>query len=230
MDGTFTGATGGVEWTIAGTRLVLLGSGAVFVPDERALVAGDLHLGRSERTARSGCGLLPPYEDVETLARLEAEIARTAPACVVCLGDSFDDMAAARAAAPALARRVGGLAQGRRWIWVAGNHDPVAPKFPGEWVPEATLGALVLDHRGRPGRAGEISAHYHPKAGVTRRGRRIVRRCFLADRSRLILPAFGTYTGGLDARDPAFDALLGPDAWAGMLGRTVTVVRRARLG
>ena len=112
--------------TLAGARLTARASGALWWPAERLLCVADLHLGKSERLARRGGTLLPPYETAETLDRLAAEIAALAPARVVCLGDSFDDCAAGAALAPADAARLTALMAGRDWIWIAGNHDPGA--------------------------------------------------------------------------------------------------------
>jgi metallophosphoesterase superfamily enzyme len=56
-------------------------------------------------------------------------------------------------------------------------------------------------------RSVEISGHYHPKASVNTAALRISRPCFVTDSARLILPAFGAYTGGLDVRDPAITRL-----------------------
>ena len=69
-------------------------------PTERLLAVADLHLCRSERLARRGGALLPPYETAATLDRLAAEIAASARPGV-CLGDSFDDCAAGAALAAA---------------------------------------------------------------------------------------------------------------------------------
>jgi hypothetical protein len=183
--------------------------------------------------ARRGGVLLPPYETEDTLARLAAEIAALEPARVVCLGDSFDDGAAAAALGPALAARRAALGRGRHWLWIAGNHDPAPPGLPGDWASEAAIGPLALRHVARaerpPESRAELSAHYHPKARLAHRGRRIARPCLLADARRAILPAFGTYTGGLDATDPAFDRLLAGDARAWLTGRRVVGLPRAGL-
>ncbi len=54
---------------------------------------------------------------------------------------------------------------------------------------------------------GEISGHLHPVATIHRRAKRLRRRCFIADPHRLIMPAFGAYTGGLNVRNEAFSGL-----------------------
>jgi DNA ligase-associated metallophosphoesterase len=217
---------------LAGARLSLLPSGVLWWAEAGLMAAGDLHLGRAERAARNGAALLPPYEAAETLDRLAAEVARLGPRTVVLLGDSFDDMAAADGLGDAVALRLMRLAAGRRWIWIAGNHDPGPAMLPGSHQAEWREGPLVFRHIADPaasgGELGEVSAHYHPKARLCLRGQPVARACFLADRARLIVPAFGTYTGGLDIRDRAFDALMGDDATAFLIGRCVTPVPRRR--
>lgn len=203
--------------SLAGASLVALASGALWWPAERLLCVSDLHLGKSERVARRGGTLLPPYETRATLDRLGAEIARLDPARVVCLGDSFDDSLAAEHLPER--DRLDALMAGRDWIWIAGNHDPVPPPCGGRALVEASFGLLTFRHAARPeAGSGEISGHYHPKLRLAVAGRRISRPCFLHDSRRLILPAFGAYTGGLLADDPAFAALLAPAARAILTG------------
>jgi hypothetical protein len=227
------GANISAEIVLAGATVELRPSGALFWRERALLCVGDLHLGRAERIAREGGDPLPPFETIDTLDRLETEIVALAPRLVVCLGDSFDDLAAARDLFNEVLIRIGRLAAGRRWAWVAGNHDPGPVELPGSHLGELRLGLLNFRHialpRLAPG-AGEVSAHYHPTAWLTRRGARITRRCFLADDNRAILPAFSTYTGGLDARDLTFDALLTPTAQAFLLDAGVTAVARDKLG
>jgi DNA ligase-associated metallophosphoesterase len=224
------------EIVLAGARLALLPSGVLWWPATGLLAAADLHLGRAERTARTGAALLPPYETAETLDRLAGEVGRLAPRTVLLLGDSFDDMAAVDGLGEEIVARLLRLAAGRRWIWIAGNHDPGPLALPGSHRAEWREGPLVFRHiadvadRGAgAGFPAEVSAHYHPKARLCLRGQPIARACFLADGGRLILPAFGTYTGGLDIRDAAFDRLVGADATAFLTGAQLTAVPRRRL-
>jgi len=223
----------GAAVPLAGTQVELRPSGALHWPDRALLCVGDLHLGRSERLAREGGELLPPYESLDTLDRLETEIIALNPRRVICLGDSFDDLAAARGLSDEVLLRIDRLAAGRHWTWIAGNHDPGPVELPGTHLAELRMGILSFRHIAlaslAPG-SGEVSAHFHPKARLTRKGAQIARRCFLADTQRVILPAFGTYTGGLDATDAAFDPLMGPEACAWLTGERVLPVARARLG
>lgn len=189
------------EIDLGGTTLHALGSGALWWPGQHTLIVSDLHLGKAERTARRGGTLLPPYEIEETLARLSAEIAATGARMVVCLGDSFDDDAAFAALSDAARQTIATLQTGRDWVWVSGNHDPRANCGS---ISEFRREPLVFRHIAAPDGEAEVSGHFHPKARIALRGRAISRRCFLTDGRRIILPAFGTYTGGLDCRDEAF--------------------------
>jgi len=201
-----------------GEMLRLLPSGALHWPARQLLCVADLHLGKSERIARRSGAMLPPYETQETLDRLAQDIAGTDPAEVVCLGDSFDDLTAAEDMAEALKARLASLMAGRRWIWVLGNHDPGPLDLGGTHLAELALGPLVFRHIAEAGAVGEVSGHYHPKARVTVRGRSLSRRCLLIDEARLIMPAYGAYTGGLFCDRPDLARLMSARAEAILLG------------
>lgn len=193
----------GYAFTFDGQRLMARPSGALFWPARRWLIVADLHLGKSERLARRGGALLPPYESQETLDRLQTEIAATDPACVVSLGDGFDDDAARQALHDEICARLHRMASGRDWIWIRGNHDPgaVCARLPGRDLAEWRDG-LTLRHEA--GIGPDVSGHFHPCIRLA--GQR--RRCFLIGADHVILPAFGAYTGGLAADHPALLSLV----------------------
>jgi DNA ligase-associated metallophosphoesterase len=201
---------------LAGVDLRPLPSGALFVPGAGRLAVADLHLGRSERAARRQGRMLPPYETAATLDRLGADLAATGAGGVVALGDSFDGFEAAAALGPAERARLARLMAGRRWIWVEGNHDPGAGGHGGKTVAAIALAGLTFRHIARDGAGpGEVSGHWHPKFALP--GHR-PRAAFLLDARRLILPAYGAYTGGPGAQRPALRALLGARALAVLTG------------
>ncbi|WP_119838671.1 ligase-associated DNA damage response endonuclease PdeM [Pseudooceanicola algae] len=204
----------GYDFTFAGTTLTARGSGALWWAEQRLLCVSDLHLGKSERIARRAGSALPPYEIRDTLTRLEAEIEALSPSTIICLGDSFDDAAAVRALGEADHLWLARLQAGRRWIWIEGNHDPGPLNLGGSHLRDMVQAPLCFRHIAQPEARGEVSGHYHPKAGL----RGPARPCFLADGARIILPAFGTYTGGLRSRDPALTSLMQPGALAILTG------------
>ncbi|KAF0675753.1 ligase-associated DNA damage response endonuclease PdeM [Profundibacterium mesophilum] len=210
-----------------GERCVALGSGGAWFPAHGTLVVSDLHLGKSERMARRGGAMLPPYECAETLERLGKDIARTGPSCVICLGDSFDDDAAAEALGPDAHARITAFQQGREWVWISGNHDPAPHRFGGAAASQVALGRLLLRHIAEDGAApGEVSGHYHPKAQLSLHRGRVSRPCFLFDAVRMILPAYGTYTGGLDWCAAPLRALFPSQAFAVLTGPAPCMVPR----
>lgn len=206
------------SFTLAGAALSARADGALHWPAERLLCVSDLHLGKSERMARRGGALLPPYETRETLARLDAAIEAVRPEVVVCLGDSFDDLAAVGAMPDAERLWLARLMAGRDWIWIEGNHDAGPVEVGGSHRAELALGPLTFRHiaqpGAQPGARGEVSGHYHPKLRIGGQARA----CFLLDEARLILPAFGAYTGGLRHDDPALRGLMGAGALAILTG------------
>jgi uncharacterized protein len=210
----------GHAFTFCGEGLVALPSGALHWPSAGVLVVGDLHLGKSGRMARRGGPLLPPYETEATLARLDDVIEAVAPALVICLGDSFDDAVAGEDLAEPHRLWLTRLMAGRDWVWIAGNHDPAPLALGGRHLAQWRQGEIVFRHIAEAGEVGEVSAHYHPKARVGGRSRA----CFLVDADRVILPAFGTYTGGLPCDHPDLQALMGPGAIAVLTGAPAVAV------
>ncbi|HEV2675460.1 MAG TPA: ligase-associated DNA damage response endonuclease PdeM [Aliidongia sp.] len=211
-----------IALSLAGTTLFADPSGALWWPDERTLIVADLHFEKGAAFARRGA-LLPPYDTRATLAALGALIGRMAPARVVALGDSFHDRHGADHLCHDDAVHLRALVERQDWVWVAGNHDPApGPALGGRAVADVlTLGPLTLRHEAvRHAAAGELSGHFHPKAGISIHGRRLTCRCFVADETRVILPAFGAYTGGLDVRDPAISDLFPTGFAAYLAGKT----------
>jgi hypothetical protein len=209
----------GYEFFLAGASLCALGSGALWWPDKRLLCVSDLHLGKSERIARHGGAVIPPYETRDTLNRLAADLALSDAAIVVCLGDSFDDLGAARALPESERLWIARLQAGRRWVWIGGNHDPGPAEISGTHLAELPLAPLSFRHIARAGASGEVSGHYHPKAQVKTPARTISRPAFLVDSNRVILPSYGTYTGGLRSHEEVLARLMRPEAVAILTGQ-----------
>ncbi|VTO11027.1 ligase-associated DNA damage response endonuclease PdeM [Brevundimonas vancanneytii] len=219
---------GGLKLTVNGEPCVLRCSGALWLPTHKTLIASDLHLEKGSAFAARG-QMLPPYDSPATLARLEAEIEALDPRTVVLLGDSFHDSKAVSRMDGAQLTRLETLAAGRDWIWLEGNHDLDAlasalanpfKRLPGRMVETLALGGLFLIHEPQAEPTpGEVAGHLHPAARVAAYGRGVRRPCFVTDGRRLILPAFGAFTGGLDVRDPAIASLFPVPPLTALLGR-----------
>ncbi|WP_338548892.1 ligase-associated DNA damage response endonuclease PdeM [Roseovarius phycicola] len=210
----------GYDFTLAGAQLTALGSGALYWRDQNLLCVSDMHLGKAERRARLGDAILPPYETHDTLSRLQSDLDTTGATTVICLGDSFDDAQAALSLREAEKLWIARLQAGRRWVWIEGNHDPGPMDLGGAHLSELPLPPLVFRHIARPGHSGEISGHYHPKVTLPVRGRTITRPAFLIDIDKVIMPAFGTFTGGLRSHDAALCDLMRSETIAVLTGTT----------
>lgn len=221
-----------VEIAFHGVSAVCDPSGALYLPDLSMLVVSDLHLEKGAAFARRG-QLLPPYDTLATLKILEGVIVRHDPKIVVSLGDNFHDQVGSALMPEAYRQRIALMAAGREWIWINGNHDPDGTSdLPGISVDELAYGGLTFRHE--PSLAagrGEVAGHLHPCATVRRREKSVRRPCFASDGIRLMMPAFGVLTGGLDLRHKAFTGLFDRAALiAHLLGRDrVYSVRFANL-
>lgn len=203
----------GLAFELNGAALVALPQGALWWPEERLLAVADLHFEKgSSFAAGPRRQLIPPYDTRQTLLALAGLIDALEPNRVICLGDSFHDRKAAERVDAEDAAALSGLIARTDWIWIAGNHDPLPPDAWGGRVSyELAMGELTFRHEAEEGAGpGEVSGHYHPVAALSVRGRGLRRRCFLTDGRRLVLPSFGTYTGGLNALDPAIARLFAP--------------------
>jgi len=211
----------GHAFRLAGAALVAFPSGALYWPDAGVLCVADLHLGKSQRLARRGGALLPPYETEATLTRLDADLAASMPTRVICLGDSFDDLAAEAEMDEAHRLWLLRMMAGRGWVWIAGNHDPGPLSVGGTHRAEWRCGPLTFRHIAETDAdVGEVSAHFHPKWRLAGRAKP----CFVTDGARLILPAYGTYTGGLPADAPVLRPLFANGAIAILTGSRALAV------
>ena len=207
-------------FTLAGRPVAATHDGGLLLDGGRVLVVSDLHFEKGSSLAMRGA-LLPPYDTAETLARLRRLIGRVRPQMVVALGDSFHDTTAGRRIAPDDREGLIALAQGCAMVWIEGNHDPEAPDWlPGERRATITIDGLMLQHEPAPTPThGEICGHLHPCARVAGRTGVARRRCFATDGQRLVMPAFGAFTGGLNILDAAFAGLWSAPQTALVMGQ-----------
>jgi hypothetical protein len=204
---------------LAGERLMLDPAGALLWPATGLLAVSDLHLEKGSSYARRG-QLLPPWDTRATLDRLTLLLRRYRPRMVIALGDSFHDTDGSGRLPAGELVRLRAMTEAHRFIWVQGNHDPAPPRgVGGGWVEAFTTDTLVFRHQAMANAGGEISGHHHPKAAVPARGGSVCRPCFVTDQRRVMMPASGAYTGGLDVRDPAIARLFPRGGRVFLLGR-----------
>ena len=204
-----------VPFSFAGETFVASPEGALYWPARNALLVADLHLEKASWFARLG-QFLPPYDSVATLTALNEVVQATGVTRLFCLGDSFHDRFGCDRLPDQARALLLDMTSRLEWTWILGNHDPgFADHCGGTLVGEMEVSGIVLRHEAHPeDPRPEMSGHFHPKYRVQVRGRRVSRRCFVASASKLILPAFGSLTGGLDASHPEIVKNVGPAASA----------------
>jgi DNA ligase-associated metallophosphoesterase len=204
-----------VPFSFAGETFVASPEGALHWPSQEALLVADLHLEKASWFARLG-QFLPPYDSVATLTALAQVAGATNVRKLYCLGDSFHDRFGCERLPDQARSILSEMTNRLEWTWILGNHDPgFADHCGGVLMEEADVSGIILRHEAnRDDSRPEISGHYHPKYRVNVRGRHVSRRCFVASRTKLILPAFGSLTGGLDASHPEIVKQVGSSASA----------------
>ncbi|WP_183802668.1 ligase-associated DNA damage response endonuclease PdeM [Rhizobium sp. BK316] len=231
-DVTGLAAIPGVETAVHGVAAVCDPLGALYLPDAGILVVSDLHLEKSAAFARRGM-MLPPYDTLATLTVLAAVVSRYDPQIVISLGDNFHDRVGSEHLPDAFRTLIVEMARGREWIWINGNHDPDGTvDLPGTCSDELYYAGLTFRHEPRDGlQKGEIAGHLHPAATVRRREKSVRRPCFATDGGRLLMPAFGVMSGGLDLGHNAMKGLFDKASLiAHLLGRDrIYSVRYANL-
>lgn len=192
------------KFEFGGQTFELAGEAALYWIAEQTLLVSDLHLEKASAYASHG-QMLPPYDSISTLHEISSLVTQYRPARVVSLGDNFHDDAGEVRLARDAALLLKQLIAQTEWVWITGNHDRnLEARWGGRSVDELDLSGVFLRHEAVPGeRALEISGHFHPKFRQLLRGRMVARRCFVKGPRKLIMPAFGALTGGLDAQDVA---------------------------
>jgi DNA ligase-associated metallophosphoesterase len=196
-------------------------SGALYWPAEKALIVSDLHLEKGSHFAARG-QMLPPYDTRETLRKLAEVIDTYDAATVIALGDSLHDVAASDRIDPVDLETLRILQDDREWIWITGNHDrTVSSVLGGTVLPGISVEGISLRHEPAAGAVThEIAGHLHPAARLVVHGTSLRRPCFVGNGLRLVMPAFGAFTGGLNILDTAFEPIFGNDGMSvWMLGQ-----------
>lgn len=184
-------------------------SGAAFIEDKSLLLVADLHLEKSTALARRTFHLLPPYDSRVTLLRLMTVATNYQPKSIIFLGDTWHDRQGLLRMNSDDRSVFDTLQSKSECIFITGNHDETQDSATGlSFSSELVVDDVILRHIPDPlSDRAEICGHLHPAIKINAKGRMMRRPCFIGSHQRLILPAFGALTGGLNCLDPAIDSL-----------------------
>lgn len=195
----------------AGEFLTLDAAGAIFWPRQNSLIIADLHLEKGSYFCARG-NLIPRYDTLDTLRRIEKLTIRYQAKKIICLGDNLHDFLAIERMLPKDYDYLNKLNQIAEWVWIIGNHDPSATQHPllknFKFHSIYKINELTFQHDFDSTTPYQIIGHFHPKAIFRIRSHQITGKCFLVSENVIILPAFGSYTGGLDIESPVFEKIL----------------------
>ncbi|MBC7767284.1 MAG: ligase-associated DNA damage response endonuclease PdeM [Phycisphaerales bacterium] len=209
-----------VELRLGDTMVTALPEGALWIGEAKTLIVSDVHFEKASAFALKG-QMLPPYDSHAALMKLTDLMLRLSPDIIVSLGDSFHDGGGPQRMDARDRGLLRVLMSRCDWIWVEGNHDGRAAETLGGAVRDVLhIGSIVFRHEPtEAAAAGEIAGHLHPCAKVGGRGRSVRRRCFATDGTRLVMPAFGAFTGGLNVCDDAYARIFPDGLVALVLGK-----------
>jgi DNA ligase-associated metallophosphoesterase len=183
-----------------GEQALLLSQKAVFLTGDKVLLLSDLHIGKSSHFRREGVAV-PSSMYASDLLKLGHLIKQLDPARVFILGDLFhvghnDDVNLLKSWRDAY--------KDVDMILIKGNHDRIdagkSSELGIEIVDEYVLNGKFLLRHVPGGSLYEglltVSGHIHPAVRVFGKGRQSATlSCFHLSRHKLVLPAFGEFTG-----------------------------------
>ena len=173
-------------WPLRGEQLELCPDRTLYWERKRTLIAADIHLGKGALFNRMGIPL--PDASVTDLTRLSRAIVKTGAQRLLVLGDLVHGRTGFEAALAAWKPEV-------ELVLVACNHD--RGTRPQGFSVILQLDEVSLHFRHEPSIIpGTICGHVHPKVRLTGRGDSLSAACFWLHSDQLVLPAFGSHTGG----------------------------------
>ena len=195
-----------------GQHFILDALGCMFHIESKTLVFSDLHLEKGSYLISQG-NPLPMIDTLDTILKIQKCIDVYKPETVIALGDSLHDVHALERMHPDDKAFIMKICQSvQHWHWIMGNHDKNPEKqdlftqfnFSSKIVTEQFQYVHDVENTDLP----QIIGHFHPKASINIGPQTIRGKCFLITEKLIVMPAFGTFTGGLDIHSEAIEKLL----------------------
>ncbi len=197
---------------VVGERLLLLPEKAVFWPAQEMLIIADIHFGKAASFRALGVPV-PRGTTTENLLGLDALVNAHGARHVMFLGDFLHARAAHASSTQQAMLAWRETRRDLRLTLVRGNHD----KHAGD--PAAVLGIELVDephavgpfafchHPDLDTGAYVMAGHVHPAWVLATRFDALRLPCFVVGSHRMILPSFGSFTGGHVVTREAGDAI-----------------------
>jgi len=190
-----------------GNKLSLDVSGVLFWPLKKIAIVSDLHLEKSSYLAKRG-NFLPPYESFETLKKLRNVLKKKNIKQLILLGDVFHDNYGYERLENSARDLFNKIIIQYNARFILGNHDKNINIPNLKTLKKLKINNINLTHQLTQNLSIEITGHYHPKVVLLIQGNKISKSCFIVSGKKIILPAFGKFTGGLNVESNTFDKIL----------------------
>jgi uncharacterized protein len=193
---------GSVSVEFAGQTLGLLPERAIWWEARSTVVIADAHFGKAASFRKTGVPV-PAGATTKDLGRLDALLEKTGARRVIVLGDFWHSRAGRQAEVLEAIEAWRKSRAAVEMILVRGNHDRSAGRVPVEWgiveveEPFEEEGICLIHDPDCTGKFPALAGHVHPVVSLEDYdGSSVTVPCFVVDEGCLILPAFGTFTGG----------------------------------
>ena len=199
-------------------------SGALFISEINTLVFSDLHFGKSFSFAKVG-NFLPPYDINETIEKVRRLIEKYSPKQIISLGDNFHDPKTLQIIDKINIKKINETFNQLDVIWIDGNHDENLKNkklIYGKFKKNHSFSNLTFTHiksQKLEENLFEFSGHFHPKISFKHNRINYLCKCFVLGKNFCILPAFGSFTGGLDINSSDLKKILPADKTVIAIGK-----------
>ena len=192
-------------------EFILDGGCGLYWPANKMLIIADLHFEKGSYLVSKGHPL-PRYDTHDTLARISALLELYQPENVIALGDNLhDSYALERMSATDFAFMQQLCARVNSWCWIIGNHDRIDFSLSAmrhmEFATQKIVDGITFTHDLCKASRYQVIGHYHPKISVKLKVGKVSGKCFVVGEKILLMPSFGSYTGGLDVDHPLLSAV-----------------------
>ena len=188
----------------ANQKFDLMFEGSIYWVNKKILILADLHLEKGSYFHSKG-QFISPYDTIESIRKLELCIEKTNPSKIIFLGDTFHDKYSIKRMDSSNIKRLKRIFNNFECFLIKGNHDEDLISDFLSFNDYIMINEIVFTHKKDHSKRFEISGHFHPIAFFNYKGIKIKNKCFIFTKNKIILPSFGTFTGGMNVKEINFE-------------------------
>ncbi len=156
-----------------------------------------MHLEKGSSYAETG-QLIPPFDSEATLNKLIYSMKINKINKIILLGDTFHDEGALERMDLKSQGLLRYILDNYNVIFILGNHENKMKLEKITFYHDYVIDNIHFTHEAKLNNQYQVSGHFHPVASVKVGSKKITEKCLIHSKNHLILPSFGTFTGGLN--------------------------------